>query len=86
MVSQDALQVVSQHALQQRGSAWSGGGVCSQGGLLQGGPHQEGGCLVETPPMATAAGGMHPTGIHSCILINCVKRSKFQRKHISEIP
>ena len=26
-----------------------------------------GGCLVETPPrMATAAGGMHPTGMHSC--------------------
>ena len=25
------------------------------------------GCLVETPRMATAAGGMHPTGMHSCL-------------------
>ena len=31
------------------------------GGLLPGG------CLVETPPgTATAAGGTHPTGRHSC--------------------
>ena len=36
--------------------AWSQGGACS--GL---------GCLVETPPrMATAAGSMHPNGMHSC--------------------
>ena len=28
-----------------------------------------GGCLVETPPgMATAAGGTHPTGMHSCLI------------------
>ena len=41
------------------------GGV---GGLLWGG-----GCLVETPPgTATAAGGTHTTGMHSCqcILVN----------------
>ena len=25
-----------------------------------------GGCLVETPPAATAAGSTHPTGMHSC--------------------
>ena len=33
-----------------------GGGAWSRGGL------------VETPPTATAAGGMHPTGMHSCSL------------------
>ena len=27
-----------------------------------------GGCLVETPQMATAAGSAHPTGMHSCIV------------------
>ena len=29
-----------------------------------------GGCLVETPWMATVAGGMHPTGMHSCPKLN----------------
>ena len=38
------------------------GGVSAPRGCLV-----PGGCLVETPPrMATAAGGMHPTGMHSC--------------------
>ena len=56
------------------GCAWSGGcllpgrvpaprGVCSWGG----GACSEG-CLVETPQPATAAGGTHPTGMHSCLL------------------
>ena len=27
-----------------------------------------GGCLVETPRTATAAGGTHPTGMHSCFI------------------
>ena len=40
-----------------RGGSGPGGGACSRGG---------GGCLVETPPTATAAGGTHPTGMHSC--------------------
>ena len=31
------------------------GGAWSQGGL------------VETPPTATASGGKHPTGMHSCL-------------------
>ena len=64
------------------GGAWSQGGAWSRGvhgsgrcllpggwgcmvpgGLLLVG----GGCLVETPPpTATAAGGTHPTGMHSC--------------------
>ena len=50
------------------GGACSRGGVaCSQGvpGLVGAVP---GGCLVETPRMATAAGGTHPTGMHSCHL------------------
>ena len=57
------------------------GGVClvrgvpgpGGGGLLWGGAWS-GGCLVMgrlgvpggDPPMATAAGGTHPTGMHSC--------------------
>ena len=44
-----------------RGDAWFRGGAWSWGGLVPGG------CLVETPPgTATAAGGTHPTGMHSC--------------------
>ena len=39
-----------------------GGGGC----LVPDGVWSHRGCLVETPPrMATAAGGTHPTGIHS---------------------
>ena len=38
------------------------GGTCSGGG--------PGGCLLETPPgTATAAGGTHPTGMHSCCIL-----------------
>ena len=42
-----------------------------RGGLVPGvaGPGG-GGCLVETPPTATAAGGTHPTGMHSCYKLN----------------
>ena len=36
------------------------GGACSRWGACFRG------CLVEIPRMATAAGGMHPTGMHSC--------------------
>ena len=51
-------------------SAWgvsAPGGVCSRGGLLRG----EGGLLTgrpggDPPGTATAAGGTHPTGMHSC--------------------
>ena len=72
MLSQHALQVVSQHALQQvsgGGGSAPGGclvlgvpglGVCSGGGALWGVP---GG---DPPRTATAVGGMHPTGMHSC--------------------
>ena len=104
MLSQYALQVVSQHALQQvsRGSGipaclagfqahtqggslgGSGWGVSKptpkgevEGDLVQ--AHSQGGSwggsapggvpawgCGETPPTATAAGGTHPTGMHSC--------------------
>ena len=42
------------------GGAWSGG-VPGPGGRSA-----PGGYLVETPGTATAAGGTHPTGMHSC--------------------
>ena len=45
------------------GGAWSQGGVPGRGGFVPG----PGGVLLETPPKtATAAGGTHPTGMHSC--------------------
>ena len=48
--------------------AWSQGGYLLQRGLVWGGAWSRG-CLVEDPPgMATAVGGMHPTGMHSCCL------------------
>ena len=43
------------------------GGVPAPGGAALEGCACSGGCLVETPPMATAAGSTHPTGMHSCI-------------------
>ena len=53
------------------GDIWSGGipglGVPGPGGAWSGR------CLVETPPplprTATATGGTHPTGMHSCCFI-----------------
>ena len=39
-------------------------GVPAPGGV---GSCSGGGCLVETPQTATAAGGTYPTGMHSCI-------------------
>ena len=52
-----------------------GGGVCSRGVPGPGGGSDPGGLpgprrgLVETlsPRTATAAGGTHPTGMHSCL-------------------
>ena len=38
--------------------SWEGG-VCSVGGVVPGG---------DPPGTATAAGGMHPTGMHSCYI------------------
>ena len=79
MVSWHALQVVSQHALQVSGGGVSQhalqvsrptpkGKVEGSGwGVFRPTP---GGCIPActeaNPPPATAAGGMHPTGMHSC--------------------
>ena len=40
------------------------GGVPAPRGLMP----APGGCLVETPRTVTAAGGIHPTGMHSCLM------------------
>ena len=43
------------------------GGVCSRVESAPGGGSAPGGwCLMEAPGTATAAGGTHPTGMHSC--------------------
>ena len=47
-----------------RGVCMVPGGAWSRGE----GVHGPGGCMVETPPTATAEGGTHPTGMHSCFL------------------
>ena len=65
--------MLSQHPLQWEG-AWSRG-VCSLGGvvmrvLLQGESAPRG-CLVETPPTATAAAGTHPPGMHPPYIFTC---------------
>ena len=45
-------------------------GVPGHGRLVLGGTWSRGGCLVETPRTATAAaGGTHPTGMHSCLIV-----------------
>ena len=55
------------------------GGTCSRGVSAPGGCLLQGGCVCSrgqcllwgvwrTPPTATAAGDMHPTGMHSCFL------------------
>ena len=52
------------------GGVCSQGGVCSRGGCFFLGGSAPGGALVETPPgTATAAGGTHPAGMHSCYYI-----------------
>ena len=45
---------------------FTGGGCLVPGGVPGPGGSGPGGCLVETPQTATAAGGTHPTGMHSC--------------------
>ena len=84
------------------GGAWSGGclvlGRSAPGGVpgprggrfLLWGVSAPRGCLVETPPMATAAGSTHPTGMHSCLNCNrfkyysCGKIVSFQQMHLVE--
>ena len=62
------------------------GGVCSWGCLLPGGVCS-GGCLLRgvpggDPPMDTAAGGTHPTGMHSCLPIFSVPNSFYQDQNV----
>ena len=42
-------------------------GVLAPGGAWSWGAPGPVGCLVETPRTATAEGGTHPTGMHSCL-------------------
>ena len=56
------------------GGALSGGclvpgGSAPGGCLVWGGAWSGGMCLVETPLTASAAGGTHPTGMHSCFVL-----------------
>ena len=48
------------------------GDVCMVLGGCVHGPrvHGPGGVPGRDPPMATAAGGTHPTGMHSCCALN----------------
>ena len=50
------------------GVAWSREGCLVRGGLLRkrGAWSGGGGAWWRPPPTATAAGGTHPTGMHSC--------------------
>ena len=52
-----------------QGDAWSQGGSAPEGDAWSRGVLVTGGFLVETHWTATAASGMHPTGMHSCIEI-----------------
>ena len=49
------------------------GGSAPGGCLVQGDAWSGRGCLVETPWTATAAGGTHPTGMHSCFILKLLK-------------
>ena len=47
------------------------GAVCSRGCLVRGGCLLLGGLPSGDPPRtATAAGGTHPTGMHSCLVLH----------------
>ena len=53
----------------QGGACMAGGvhgrvGMCGMGACMAGGMYGRGACM--TGQMATAAGGMHPTVMHSC--------------------
>ena len=55
----------------------TGGGVHDGGHAWQGGMHGRGVCM--TGEMATAAGGTHPTGMHSCSTIILVTLGQGER-------
>ena len=48
------------------------GGACSGGGSAPGGSAPKGGVWWRPPRTATAVGGMHPTGMHSCFISVCL--------------
>ena len=53
-----------------QGGAWSGGGVpAPEGGVWSGGSGPERVPGGDPPRTATAAGGTHPTGMRSCLLL-----------------
>ena len=59
-----------------KGGVWEG--VCGRGHVWQGGMcgvgvHGRGG--MRAGEMATEAGGTHPTGIHSCLVLNSILSS-----------
>ena len=58
-----------QGGLVRGGGAWSRG-VPGPGGLLLRGLVW--GVPGGSPPTATAVGSMHPTGMHSCSMLNCI--------------
>ena len=88
VLSQHALQVASQHALQQVSRevlSQHALQVVSQHALQQvsggsllwrvsapGGSAPKGGCLVEAPRTAAAVGSTHPTGMYSCFISVCL--------------
>ena len=53
--------------------------VCPWGMLVTGGCLLWGGAWCGRPPMATAASGMHPTGMHSCLVIIAPCECTFRR-------
>ena len=65
VLSQHALQVVSQHTLHQ--VSGREGGVCSQGGRVWIPPRKQ---------TATVAEGTHPTGMHSSCKYNYIISAK----------
>ena len=75
-----------------QGGSWggSGQGECLlRGGVLARGGASSGGCLLQgvyrpPPVMGTAAGSMHPTGMHSCCY-PCMSSVKFELKRIFSV-
>ena len=69
----------SQGGLNMVSGVHGSGGCMVLGGAWSGGVWSQGGCIIwvcvcvvqgvlgRDPPTATAAGGMHPTGMHSCL-------------------
>ena len=63
----------------------TGGGLVPGGCLVLGGVCSCGGPWGSTPRMATAAGNMHPTGMHSCAIKNYRNKISPNAHYLSEI-